>query len=87
MFSQRPACPVCSTLVADWSARCPRCGYHPDCYNRALDDVALVARYRRPAPVAPADGRSGWRRLLPARLRAAGSETGTKRKHGREDRG
>ena len=63
MFTFRNFCPVCLESVTDWSVRCPRCHYHPDSYNRAQDDVALVARYRAPA----SDARR-WRRLLPAWL-------------------
>ena len=37
-------CPVCACAVSGWASVCPRCGYHPDRYNRALDDVALIFR-------------------------------------------
>jgi hypothetical protein len=37
-------CPVCACAVTGWASACPRCGYHPDRYNRALDDVALIFR-------------------------------------------
>jgi hypothetical protein len=37
-------CPVCASAVSGWAFACPRCGYHPDRYNRALDDVALIFR-------------------------------------------
>jgi hypothetical protein len=37
-------CPVCARAVSGWASVCPRCGYHPDRYNRALDDVALIFR-------------------------------------------
>jgi hypothetical protein len=37
-------CPVCGCAVKGWASVCPRCGYHPDRYNRALDDVALIFR-------------------------------------------
>ena len=68
----RNFCPVCLEPVTDWSARCPRCRYHPDScdsYNRAQEDVALVARYRAPSPESRTNR---WRRLLPAWL--GGSE-------------
>ena len=76
MFSFRRECPVCSTRVTDWSTRCPKCRYHPDCdpqpYNRAQDDVAMVVRYRRPEPrrahKTAGDG-SPWRRLVSTWLR------------------
>ena len=73
MFSTRNECPVCHTAVTDWAARCPKCRYHPDCdpqpYNRAQDDVALIARYgsdRKPSPAAPV---GEWRRRLPSLFR------------------
>ena len=71
MSTHRDECPVCHTEVSDWSSRCPRCRYHPDCdnrdcYNRAQDDVALIARY--PGLRASQETRP-WRRLLPALLR------------------
>ena len=46
MATQRPEapCPVCDGAVSGWASVCPRCGYHPDRYNRALDDVALIFR-------------------------------------------
>ena len=51
MFNANELCPQCRTQVTNWERRCPRCQYHPDSnkhdYNRALDDVALVACYRR----------------------------------------
>ena len=80
MFDFRQECPVCSTRVTDWSARCPKCRFHPDCdpqpYNRAQDDVAMVARYRRPSRAVAshnlADQGSGWRRLLSTWLRRPG---------------
>jgi hypothetical protein len=72
MFTHRDECPVCRTEVSDWSSRCPKCRYHPDCddrdcYNRAQDDVALIARY----PVKPrgSHARHSWRQLLPSLLR------------------
>ena len=83
MFTTSEQCPLCHATVTDWSARCPKCRYHPDCddrdcYNRAQDDVALLARYsttERAAPAAPraatADGHS-WRRLVPGWLRRPG---------------
>ena len=66
MFNFRNFCPVCLEPVTDWSTRCPRCHYHPDSYNRAQDDVALIARYR----LLDNDGRR-WRRFLPAWLGGA----------------
>jgi hypothetical protein len=81
MFSFRRECPVCSTSVTDWSTRCPKCRYHPDCdpqpYNRAQDDVAMLVRYgraespRTPVVALPGEGR-GWRRIVPAWLRGPG---------------
>ena len=71
MFEFQTHCPVCFTAVADWSARCPKCRYHPDSYNRAQDDVAMVARYRSFPPEA-AEGAdaagNSWRRFLPVWL-------------------
>ena len=79
MFTLRTECPVCFTPVTDWSCCCPKCRYHPDSYNRAQDDVALVARFypwpRDPAPAAPTGGAAGWRRLLPTWL-GGGSSAG-----------
>jgi hypothetical protein len=78
MFSFRQECPVCSTRVTDWSARCPKCRYHPDCdprpYNRAQDDVAMIVRYPRPQRHASHNvaGDGGWRRLVSAWLRRPG---------------
>ena len=73
MFTFHRQCPVCLTRVTDWSTRCPKCRYHPDCdhhpYNRAQDDVAMVARYRPAVP--PAD-HTAWRRLVPTWLRRPG---------------
>lgn len=37
-------CPLCSSDAPRADAPCPRCGYHADSYNRALDDVALSFR-------------------------------------------
>jgi hypothetical protein len=79
MFKFQTQCPVCFSAVADWTARCPKCRYHPDSYNqdlhtRAQDDVAMIARYRGFAPDATegaegADTTGGsWRRFLPAWL-------------------
>jgi predicted amidophosphoribosyltransferase len=65
MFNFRTLCPVCFTDVANWASRCPKCHYHPDSYNRAQDDVALIARYRTH------DG--AWRRHLPTWLGGATS--------------
>ena len=80
MFTPRIECPLCHTPVNDWSSRCPRCRYHPDCdtrdcYNRAQDDVAMIARFpaaQQPAAApgaAPAGPDEGWRRFVPAWLR------------------
>ena len=81
MFSFRSECPrecpVCSARVTDWSTRCPKCRYHPDCdprpYHRAQDDVAMIARYRPvKSPTVRVQARgagSDWRRLLPPWLR------------------
>ena len=74
MATTRERCPVCHNTVTDWSSRCPKCRYHPDCddrdcYNRAQDDVASVVRYdfdivsRRASPTA------AWRRRVPSWLR------------------
>ena len=79
MSTPRHQCPVCHAPVTDWSARCPKCRYHPDCddrdcYNRAQDDVALIVRSHarhdprgRNATAAPA-----WRRFVPEWLRRPG---------------
>ena len=71
MLTFRTVCPLCLTSVNDWTARWPKCHYHPDHYNRAQDDVALIARYRTPhhheSPAGAADA-STWRRFLPAWL-------------------
>jgi hypothetical protein len=74
-------CPACRATLTDWSARCPKCRYHPDCddrdcYNRAQDDVAMLLRYDAAPRVrrAPATGLGhAWRRLLPAALRRPGA--------------
>jgi predicted amidophosphoribosyltransferase len=63
MFNFQTLCPVCLTDVTSWASRCPKCHYHPDSYNRAQDDVALIARYRAN------DG--AWRRHLPTWLGGA----------------
>jgi hypothetical protein len=67
MFKFQIQCPVCFTAVADWSARCPKCRYHPDSYNRAQDDVAMVARYDSYPPELAGTDAAGnsWRRFLP----------------------
>jgi hypothetical protein len=65
MFNFRTLCPVCFTDVTSWASRCPKCHYHPDSYNRAQDDVALIARYHAPSW----DG--AWRRYLPTWLGGA----------------
>jgi hypothetical protein len=65
MFDLDTECPVCSTPVTDWSCCCPKCRYHPDSYNRAQDDVALIARFR-PWDDAPPPGGApkGWWRVF-----------------------
>jgi hypothetical protein len=53
--------------VTGWASACPRCGYHPDRYNRALDDVALIFRLSagdRPAAHVPSRVRSLLRRMV-----------------------
>ena len=79
MFSFPRQCPVCSASITDWSTRCPKCRYHPDCdrppLGRALDDVALVARYRQANPTsaaAPGSGHHAWRKLLTTWFRRPG---------------
>ena len=62
-------CPVCTRAVTGWASACPRCGYHPDRYNRALDDVALIFRLSSAAgdaatPHAPSRVRALLRRML-----------------------
>ena len=65
-------CPACHATLTDWSARCPKCRYHPDCddrdwYNRAQDDVAFVFRCHTTAsPEASAAQASAWRRFFSA---------------------
>ena len=79
MFTMHRQCPVCHTAVTDWSARCPKCRYHPDCddrdcYNRAQDDVALLVRCHSPASArGNPDARPSWRRFLPEWLRRPGT--------------
>jgi hypothetical protein len=76
MFRFQTQCPVCFNVVDNWSARCPRCRYHPDSCNRdscsrAQDDVAMIARYGSfpPDDAGGADAAPGsWRRLLPVWL-------------------
>ena len=85
VYDARVQCPSCRATLTDWSARCPRCRYHPDCddrdcYNRAQDDVALLLRLDAAPRSRPAvsDGRGpagcdhSWRRFLPAPLRRLG---------------
>ena len=78
MFTFHRQCPVCLTRVTDWSTRCPKCRYHPDCdprpYNRAQDDVAMVARYRPPFRVTSQNvaTEGAWRRLVSTWLRPPG---------------
>lgn len=79
MFTARHECPNCNTTVTDWSARCPKCRFHPDSdreyFNRAQHDVALIARYRtesksqRARATATTNERQEWRRFLPTWLR------------------
>lgn len=73
MFNARNQCPICNATVIDWSSRCPKCRYHPDCdrgaYHNAQDDVALIARYRPTAPRPLAVAVNAWRQALSARLR------------------
>jgi hypothetical protein len=58
-------CPVCDGAVSGWAFACPRCGYHPDRYNRTLDDVALIFRLSSwGAAAAPPDGLSRVRSFL-----------------------
>jgi hypothetical protein len=62
-------CPVCACDVSGWASVCPRCGYHPDRYNRVLDDVALIFRLSSAAgdaatPHAPSRVRSLLRRMV-----------------------
>ena len=72
-------CPVCDGAVRGWSFACPRCGYHPDRYNRTLDDVALIFRLSSPygravpqaAPNSPSRVRSFLQRMV-GRSPAAG---------------
>ena len=73
MFWTDCECPVCAAQVTDWSSRCAKCGYHPDCsngYNRAQNDVALLARSATRFGGTPAGMQhaSRWRRHLPAWL-------------------
>ena len=62
-------CPVCDGAVNGWAFACPRCGYHPDRYNRTLDDVALIFRLSsaagdRPVPQNPRRVRSFFNRMI-----------------------
>ena len=60
-----------------WACACRKCGYHPDRYNRAQDDVAMIYRLSSadcapaPAPASPADAAqettSPWLAWLPWR--------------------
>lgn len=43
-MQQPNRCPLCDAEIARTDIPCPRCGYHADNYNRALDDVALSFR-------------------------------------------
>lgn len=78
-FTTHRQCPVCHTVVTDWSARCSKCRYHPDCddrdcYNRAQDDVALLVRcHAPPAPRGTPDEGHSWRRFLPEWFRRTGT--------------
>ena len=81
-MSQQIACPLCATRVSGWSSACPRCRYHPDHYNRAQDDVALIFRIamasRRAAPdagpAAPSPSGYWWLPSLPSWLRRHDSD-------------
>jgi hypothetical protein len=68
MLTFRTQCPVCFTDVANWGSRCPKCHYHPDSYNRAQDDVAMVARYGNAPQSAASTNGAPWRRFLPSWL-------------------
>ena len=78
MFTNAEQCPVCNTTVTDWTSRCPKCRYHPDCddrdcYNRAQDDVASVVRYDYLTNCRPGStNTTAWRRLVPSWLRRPG---------------
>jgi hypothetical protein len=41
-MSRLESCPHCLTEVRGWATACPKCRYHPDFYNRAQDDVAMI---------------------------------------------
>lgn len=41
---QPSRCPLCTGEIARGELVCRRCGYRPDSYNRAQDDVALSFR-------------------------------------------
>ena len=42
--SRLDTCPLCLSQIPRWGCECPRCRYHPDRYNRAQDDVAMIFR-------------------------------------------
>ena len=43
-MSRLDVCPLCHDEMPGWSCACRKCGYHPDRYNRAQDDVAMIYR-------------------------------------------
>ena len=66
-MSRLDCCPLCLTEIPRWGCECPRCRYHPDRYNRAQDDVAMIFRLgaedRAAPPVAaptPPHTHAGW---------------------------
>lgn len=69
-------CPVCDGAVNGWAFACPRCGYHPDRYNRVLDDVALIFRLSSAAGDAPASRAPSRVRLFFERLRGRAAPAG-----------
>ena len=81
-MSRPESCPCCLTEVPDWAAACPRCRYHPDSYNRAQDDVALIFRLSssadrdcpESAPAATGAASPGWRTWLPHWLGGGGGQ-------------
>ena len=42
--SRLDSCPLCLSEMPGRGCSCPRCHYHPDRYNRAQDDVAMIFR-------------------------------------------
>ena len=61
-------CPFCSAPVPNWGSACPKCHNHPEHYNRALDDVALVFRLAA-GPTSPRQTTGQWWEVLPQWLR------------------